>query len=74
MQSAMVFAGLGFELIGLCMGGYYFGHIVDQYMGWSNNYGAGGLVLLLLIGWFVQLFYLLRRFEKDNADDTSPKP
>jgi hypothetical protein len=64
----VIFLSIGFELIGICTGGYYLGDFIDQKMGWKAV-GSTYLVLLLLIGWFVHLIYLLRRFETENDDD-----
>jgi flagellar biogenesis protein FliO len=46
------------------------GGFIDEYFGWKNM-ASTYLVLLLMIGWFTHLIYLLRRFEKDNAEDDS---
>jgi len=67
-NKGIVFFGVAFELVALCVGGYIMGGMIDRHMGWKGT-AETYLVLLLLIGWFVHLFYLLRKFEKDNADD-----
>lgn len=72
MNNGIVFFGIGFELMALCIGGYVLGGYIDQHFGWKNT-ASTYLVLLLMIGWFVHLIYLLRRFEKDNADDDSKR-
>lgn len=72
MNSGIVFFGIGFELMALCVGGYFLGEFVDQHMGWKGV-ASTYLVLVLMIGWFVHLIYLLRRFEKENANDDLPK-
>jgi F0F1-type ATP synthase assembly protein I len=59
--------GIGFELIALCVGGYFLGQFLDQYYGWGNK-ASTYLVLILLMGWFVHLIHLLRRFEKDKDE------
>jgi hypothetical protein len=69
-NSGIVFFGVGFELMALCIGGYLLGNYIDDYYGWKNT-ASTYLVLVLMIGWFMHLIYLLRRFEKDNADDDS---
>jgi membrane protein DedA with SNARE-associated domain len=63
----LVFMGVAFELVGMCGGGYFLGDYIDEKMGWKN-FASTYLVLILLIGWFVHLIYLLRRFEKENPD------
>ncbi len=62
--------GVAFELVAMCVGGYFLGEQIDLYYGWKNI-GSTYLVLVLLIGWFVHLIYLLRRFEQENVDGDS---
>ena len=71
MNKGVVFLGIGFELIALCIGGYVLGDYVDRYYGWKNQ-ASSYLVLVLLISWFIHLIYLLRRFEADNDDQAPP--
>lgn len=72
MNKGIVFLGIGFELVAMCIGGYFLGNFIDQEMGWQN-FASTYLVLILLISWFFHLFVLLRRFEKENAD-SDPQP
>ena len=65
MKKGIVFLGIGFELVAMCLGGYYLGEIIDQRMG-TKNTASTYLILALLVSWFVHLFYLLRKFEKEN--------
>lgn len=67
MQKGIVFLGIGFELVAMCVGGYFLGEYIDQYYGWKAT-ASTYLVLVLLLSWFVHLFYLLRKFEKENED------
>lgn len=69
MGKDMIFMGIAFELVGLCAGGYYFGEVLSEKMGWPN--APAYLVAILFIGWFVHLIYLLQRFEKEDADKNS---
>lgn len=62
--------GVAFELVAMCVGGYMLGQYVDERLGWKN-FASTYLVLVLLIGWFVHLIYLLRQFEKENPDPPS---
>ena len=73
MDKGIMFLGIGFELIMMCVGGAYLGNMIDQKMGW-NNIATASLVIILLIGWFIHLFVLIRRYEKDNHADPTPKP
>jgi len=68
----IIFMGVAFELIAMTTGGYVLGDFVDEKMGWKN-FASTYLVLILLIGWFVHLIYLLKRFEAEN-DEADPKP
>jgi F0F1-type ATP synthase assembly protein I len=69
-SKGVVFMGVAFELVAMCVGGYLLGEQVDKYYGWKNV-GSTYLVLILLIGWFVHLIYLLRRFDEDDVDTDS---
>ncbi len=65
MNKGIVFFGIGFELVALCAGGFFLGEFIDKEMGWKAT-ASSYLVLILLVGWFVHLFYLLRQFERDR--------
>jgi hypothetical protein len=67
MNKGIVFLGVGFELVALCIGGYFLGEFIDQKMGWKAT-ASTYLVLILMLSWFFHLFILLRRFEKENDD------
>lgn len=73
MNRGIVFLGIGFELVALCIGGYFLGDFIDKHYGWKNV-ASSYLVLVLLIGWFVHLIYLLRKFERDSAKDDIQQP
>ena len=66
----VVFLGIGFELMALCVGGFYLGEFVDRHFGWTNVVSTY-LVLVLMISWFVHLIYLLKRFEEDDDPPSS---
>lgn len=66
-QKGIVFMGIGFELVAMCVGGYFLGEFIDQHMGWKA-FASTYLVLVLLLSWFIHLIYLLRKFEKENDD------
>lgn len=68
MGKGIVFLGIGFELVAMCVGGYFLGDYIDQYYGWTAT-ASTYLVLILLTSWFIHLFYLLRKFEKENEID-----
>ena len=66
-NKGVVFLGIGFELVAMCVGGFYLGEYIDSYYGWKS-FASTYLVLALLLSWFLHLFYLLRKFEKENED------
>ena len=53
-NNGMIFFGVAFEMVGLCIGGFVMGGMIDTYFGWKG-YAQVSLVLILLIGWFVHL-------------------
>lgn len=75
MKNGIVFMGMGFELVGIMLAGLYVGKIIDEKMGWKGI-GVAACVIILLIGWFVHLFVLLKRFmdanDKDQPGPSSP--
>lgn len=64
----LVFMGLGFELVGLIIGGIYLGQLLDA------HFGTRGIMVLVilascLVSWFIHLVFLLKRVEKMGAGD-----
>lgn len=60
--------GLGFELVGLILGGLYLGQALD------DHYGTRGIMVLVilvscLVSWFIHLIFLLKRLEKISEND-----
>lgn len=64
----MVFVGMGFELLGLILGGLFIGTIIDKEMDWPG-YGLATCVVAGLISWMYHLVYMLRRFMEETPDD-----
>ncbi len=73
MKNGMVFLGMGFEMVGIAVGGFYAGKYIDQYMGWEGK-ASGYLVIVLMIGWFIHFFYLIQKMQKDIEDDDQGSP
>lgn len=69
----IVFLGIGFELVAMCVGGWFLGIYLDQYFGWTPNTAGTWLVLALMASWFVHLIYLLRKFERDDERESGPR-
>ena len=70
----LIFASIGFELIGLILGAFYLGNYLDEkYQG--NGLYFVVLAFIALIGWLVQIIFFLRRFQKeDEAESQKEKP
>jgi hypothetical protein len=75
MGKYLVFASMGFELVGLILGAYYFGKYLD------GKYNGGGLYFIglsfgVLIAWLIQILLLVQRFAKDDesAEKTEKSP
>ena len=72
MKDGMVFAGMGFELLGLILAALYIGGIIDNELN-GGGLGVAGMVITVLVGWFVHLFMLLKKF-MERADRDKKKP
>jgi len=59
-QQLMVFAGLGFEVVGLMMGSVVIGSVVDDYMKWQ---GTATMVLIILsfILWLYHIIFMAKK-------------
>lgn len=66
-DSRIIFVGLGIELIGLILGSIWIGQKWDEEYKMRGVITVG-LLLAVLVGWFVRLLYLLRRFEKTQGN------
>ncbi len=66
MNKYLVFAGIGFELIGLILLSVYIGEALDSK--WpSKGLWVAGLILLSLVGWMVHLVFLLKSTQKSES-------
>lgn len=65
MKSYIIFASIGFELVGLIVGCFYLGEYLD-----SKYHTKGlifvGLSLFCLLGWLFRVIWLLKRTEEQN--------
>ena len=64
---ALVFVGMGFELVGIILGALYLGKEIDEYYQLAGL-ATAGLSLLVLAGWLYHLVILLKRFQKGLED------
>lgn len=73
MRKYIIFASIGFELVGLIIGCFYLGEFLD------STYHTKGLIFVALsmaslVGWLVRVIWLLKRIQdqedkKPNKDD-----
>ncbi|UOF00391.1 AtpZ/AtpI family protein [Bdellovibrio reynosensis] len=73
MKNYIIFASMGFELVGLIIGCFYLGEYLDR------KYNSKGLIFVglsfaALIGWLWRVIWLLRRMQKqEEKQDAGPK-
>lgn len=70
MGKYLVFVSMGFEIVGLIVGSYFLGHMIDQ------KYKTGGLAfvflsLACLVGWLIRVIWLVNRMQKQEAAEES---
>ena len=67
-KKGLVFAGMGFELAGLIVGGLYLGkHLDDTYN--LKGLATAGMAFTVLAGWLVHLVILIKSFEKSSSTE-----
>lgn len=74
MQKFLIFMGIGLEIGFLIVAAQQIGAVLDEKYH-SNGLIFVGLSFLMLIGWLIQVIWLLRRFdkeEKNNEPDSGP--
>lgn len=67
MNRYIIFASIGFELVGLIVGCFYLGEFLDA------KYNTGGMAFVglsvaSLIGWLVRVIWLLQRVQKQDEE------
>ena len=68
MNKYIVFAGVGFELVGLIVVSVYAGEYLEQIKA-TKGLWVAGLILLSLVGWMIQLVYMLKKTEKQKSEN-----
>lgn len=68
MKKYIIFASIGFELVGLILGCFYLGKYLDQKYQ-TNGLIFVGLVFASLIGWLWRVIWLLRRIQKSEEEE-----
>lgn len=59
------FVGIGFEVVGLIIAAVWLGGWLDTHYG-LKGMATAGLVICALVGWFIHILWMLKRFEKDE--------
>lgn len=67
MNKYIVFAGIGFELVGLIIVSVYAGEYLETIKP-TKGLWVAGLILLSLVGWMVHLLYMLKNTQKQKSD------
>ena len=68
MKKYLIFASIGFELVGIMLGSIYLGQTIDQ------NYKTKGIALIVLMfiglaSWLTHVVLLLRKFQKEDSNE-----
>lgn len=66
-NKALIFAGIGIELVGLEVTLIFFGRMLDQKYGWPG-FAVAGLGLSGLVFWLWQVVRLLKNFEEEDEE------
>lgn len=68
MKKYIVFAGIGFELVGIMMASIYLGQAIDKTYQ-TKGIALAAMMFLGLASWLTHVIMLLRRLEKQNPED-----
>lgn len=68
MQKFLIFMGIGLEIGFLIVAAQQIGTVLDEKYH-SNGLIFVGLSFLMLIGWLIQVIWLLRRFDKEEKNN-----
>lgn len=68
---ALVFAGMGFELVGIILSCIYFGQYFDSAYH-LKGLGLVGFSAMGLIGWLIHVVALLKKFDSDEGKSPDP--
>lgn len=71
MRKYIIFASIGFELVGLIVGCFFLGEYLDAKFH-SKGLIFVGLSMACLVGWLVRVIWLLKRMQ-DEEDKSSEK-
>ena len=60
-----IFLAMGIEAVAGVIGGFWLGQYVDEYLG-KRGYGPAFGAILGLVGWFVHLLKVLKRYDEES--------
>ncbi|MCB0420705.1 MAG: hypothetical protein KDD61_06900 [Bdellovibrionales bacterium] len=67
-KNGLVFVAMGFELVFLVLGGQLLGEMLDKKYK-LGGLGQGGVIILMMFGWFYHLLILLKPFMEDDKSE-----
>ncbi|KYG66719.1 hypothetical protein AZI86_06655 [Bdellovibrio bacteriovorus] len=73
MKRYIIFASIGFELVGLIVGSYYLGQTLDEKYQ-TNGLIFVGLSFACLIGWLTRVIWMIRRIQKEDEKEEAKNP
>ncbi len=68
-SSLLVFAAMGFELVGVIIACAYIGSLIDEKLQ-SKGLALAGLSMAGLVSWLVHLTILVQKVQKDSSGDS----
>ena len=69
MNKYIVFAGIGFELVGLIIASVYAGEYLEIIKP-TKGLWVAGLILVSLVGWMIHLLAMLKTAQKQKTEAT----
>lgn len=72
MNKYIIFASIGFELIGIMLASIYLGQVIDKTYQ-TKGFALIALMFLGLVSWLTHIVWLLRRLEKNDSKDNEEK-
>lgn len=72
MGKYIIFASIGFELVGLIVGCFFLGDYLDQKYQTKGMIFVG-LTLACLVGWLWRVIWLLQRMQRIEESETNKK-
>lgn len=68
MKKYIVFASIGFELVGLMVASIFLGEAIDRHYQ-TKGIAIAALMFIALASWLVHVLFLLRRFQNEDPEN-----